>query len=55
MGMQMNPLMLAQPTQDEVEEDDEDMGIAETFADYMPSKCKLDTKFRRFFLKKISI
>lgn len=26
---------------DEEEVDDEEMGVAETYADYMPSKCKL--------------
>lgn len=25
---------------DEEENEDEDMGVAETYADYMPSKCK---------------
>lgn len=40
MGMMVNPLMLAQPTHEEVDEEDEDMGVAETFADYMPTKCK---------------
>ncbi|XP_076040208.1 protein strawberry notch isoform X2 [Oratosquilla oratoria] len=44
MGMQMNPLMLAQPAQEEVEEEDDAMGVAETYADYMPSKLKLGIK-----------
>jgi len=26
--------------EDEEENEDEDMGVAETYADYMPSKCK---------------
>ena len=39
MGMSVNPLMLAQPSQEEVDEEDEDLGVAETFADYMPTKC----------------
>lgn len=40
MGMQMNPLMLAQPAHEEDLEDDDAMGVAETYSDYMPSKCK---------------
>lgn len=40
MGMQVNPLMLGQPAQEEDMEEDENMGVAETYADYMPSKCK---------------
>lgn len=40
MGMQVNPLMLSQPAQEEDMEEDENMGVAETYADYMPSKCK---------------
>lgn len=41
MGIpQVNPLMMAHPTPEEDVEEDEDMGIAETYADYMPSKCK---------------
>lgn len=27
--------------EDEEENEDEDMGVAETYADYMPAKCKL--------------
>ena len=34
-GVQMN-----QMEDEEAAEDDEDMGVAETYADYMPSKCK---------------
>ena len=40
MGMQVNPLMLSQPVAEEDMEEDENMGVAETYADYMPSKCK---------------
>lgn len=40
MGMSVNPLMMAQPAAEEVDDEDEDMGVAETFADYMPTKCK---------------
>nr|XP_053635221.1 LOW QUALITY PROTEIN: protein strawberry notch homolog 1-like [Cherax quadricarinatus] len=43
MGMQVNPLMMAQPNPEEEEEDD-DMGIAETYSDYMPSKLKVGIK-----------
>lgn len=43
MGMAVNPLMMAQPQQDE-EDDDEDMGVAETYADYMPPKLKVGRK-----------
>ena len=38
MGMSVNPLMLGQPQQED-DEEDEDMGVAETYADYMPTKC----------------
>ena len=38
MGMAVNPLMMAQPQQED-DEEDEDMGVAETYADYMPTKC----------------
>lgn len=34
----MNPL--AAVPQEEEEVDDEEMGVAETYADYMPRKCK---------------
>ncbi|XP_042225132.1 protein strawberry notch homolog 1-like isoform X6 [Homarus americanus] len=44
MGMQVNPLMMAQPTTEEEVEEDEDMGIAETYSDYMPSKLKVGIK-----------
>ncbi|XP_066942115.1 protein strawberry notch homolog 1 isoform X7 [Macrobrachium rosenbergii] len=44
MGMQVNPLMMAHPAQEEDMEEDEDMGIAETYADYMPSKLKIGIK-----------
>lgn len=30
----------ARTGEDEEENEDEDMGVAETYADYMPSKCK---------------
>lgn len=30
--------------EDEEENEDEDMGVAETYADYMPAKCKLPIK-----------
>lgn len=39
MGMQVNPLMLAQPAAEDDVEEDEGMGVAETYSDYMPSKC----------------
>lgn len=39
MGMQVNPLMLAQPAAEEDVEEDDGMGVAETYSDYMPSKC----------------
>ncbi|XP_014249419.1 protein strawberry notch-like [Cimex lectularius] len=35
---------IPQPNQEEEENDDEDMGVAETYADYMPSKLKLGKK-----------
>ncbi|KAK3855126.1 hypothetical protein Pcinc_038450 [Petrolisthes cinctipes] len=44
MGMQLNPLMLAQPSHEEELEDDDAMGVAETYADYMPSKLKVGIK-----------
>ncbi|XP_071551704.1 protein strawberry notch homolog 1 isoform X1 [Panulirus ornatus] len=45
MGMpQVNPLMMAHPTPEEDVEEDDDMGIAETYADYMPSKLKVGIK-----------
>jgi hypothetical protein len=34
---QLNPLAASQ---EEEEVDDEEMGVAETYADYMPSKCE---------------
>jgi hypothetical protein len=34
---QLNPLTTVQ---EEEEVDDEDMGVAETYADYMPTKCE---------------
>jgi hypothetical protein len=34
---QLNPLAVSQ---EEEEVDDEEMGVAETYADYMPSKCE---------------
>lgn len=37
MFPQLNPLSTVQ---EEEEVDDEDMGVAETYADYMPSKCE---------------
>lgn len=37
MFQQLNPLAASQ---EEEEVDDEDMGVAETYADYMPTKCK---------------
>ena len=37
MFQQLNPLAAAQ---EEEEVDDEDMGVAETYADYMPTKCE---------------
>uniref|UniRef100_A0A2P2I206 Protein strawberry notch n=2 Tax=Hirondellea gigas TaxID=1518452 RepID=A0A2P2I206_9CRUS len=43
MGMAVNPLMMVQPQQDE-EDDDEDMGVAETYSDYMPPKLKVGRK-----------
>ncbi|XP_050724416.1 protein strawberry notch-like isoform X2 [Eriocheir sinensis] len=44
MGMQVNPLMLSQPAQEEDMEEDENMGVAETYSDYMPSKLKVGIK-----------
>lgn len=32
--------MSGRPGEDEEENEDEDMGVAETYADYMPAKCK---------------
>lgn len=40
MGMQVNPLMLAQPAVEEEVEEDDAMGVAETYSDYMPAKCE---------------
>lgn len=37
MFQQLNPLAASQ---EEEEVDDEDMGVAETYADYMPTKCE---------------
>lgn len=31
---------MQQPIQEEEENDDEEMGVAETYADYMPTKCE---------------
>ncbi|XP_045618673.1 protein strawberry notch homolog 1 isoform X2 [Procambarus clarkii] len=44
MGMQVNPLMMAQPNPEEEVEEDDDMGIAETYSDYMPTKLKVGIK-----------
>lgn len=44
MGMQVNPLMLAQPAAEEDVEEDDGMGVAETYSDYMPSKLKVGIK-----------
>lgn len=41
MGMSVNPLMLAQPAVEEEVEEDDALGVAETYADYMPAKCEL--------------
>ncbi|XP_037076560.1 protein strawberry notch homolog 1-like [Pollicipes pollicipes] len=44
-NMWMNDYKMGMPQEDEAgEEDDEDMGVAETYADYMPSKLKLGRK-----------
>lgn len=40
MGMQVNPLMMAQPVVEEEVEEDDAMGVAETYSDYMPAKCE---------------
>ena len=45
MFQQLNPLAASQ---EEEEVDDEDMGVAETYADYMPTKCEY------YFLSHIS-
>ena len=37
VSQQLNPLVASQ---EEEEVDDEDMGVAETYADYMPTKCE---------------
>jgi hypothetical protein len=40
--LQLNPLSTVQ---EEEEVDDEDMGVAETYADYMPTKCECSFLF----------
>lgn len=40
-----DPSKMMQPNMPEEEEvDDEEMGVAETYADYMPTKCKKSAK-----------
>jgi len=42
---------MMQPNIPEEEEvDDEDMGVAETYADYMPTKCMINVYFNISFL-----
>jgi len=41
-----DPTKMMQPNIPEEEEvDDEDMGVAETYADYMPTKCMINVYF----------
>lgn len=40
----MSLLQMREQVDDE-ENDDEDMGVAETYSDYMPPKCKLSSGF----------
>lgn len=45
-----DPTKLMQPNIPEEEEvDDEDMGVAETYADYMPMKRKINVYFNKQF------
>lgn len=39
------PLLQMREQVDDEENDDEDMGVAETYSDYMPPKCKLLSGF----------
>nr|CAD7429285.1 unnamed protein product [Timema monikensis] len=40
----LNPFAIAQVQEEEDDADDEDLGVAETYADYMPTKLKLGKK-----------
>ena len=54
----MNPLDpkmgMQPPMQEEEDVDDEEMGVAETYADYMPTKCEFITNYF-FFLTSFTL